>query len=557
MNDPATRVGARHVAPFDHHTAVEVPSRSQALRARHVAPLLWAVALAASAADFESIREDRYHAPENWLSYDRDNTGQRYSPLDQINASNAADLDVKWVFQFNPLPTRTEPTPLVRDGIMYTPLGGLIAHALDAGTGRSLWRYEYIHEGTGKGHPPNWSRGFALSGERLFMGTFDCHVVAIDARTGAELWRSRVTEKDRCFGSTSAPLVVRNRVMLGSRGGDTGRLRGSLSGFDTETGERVWRFYTVPAPGERGSETWPSDTDAWKNGGGAPWTTGAYDPDLNLLYWTTGNAGPKDFDGRNRLGDNLYTASLLAMDPDNGEYKWHFQFTPHDEHDWDGNQTPVLIDAEWDGKPRKLLVQASRNAFLYVLDRTNGEMLLAEPFAKQTWAKHIAPDGRPVYEEGQAPSTKGSLVCPDIHGGTNWQSPSYSPLTGFFYVATRDACGVYYRTGHSIDHVETGAQQFLRAIDIRTGEKKWEVPFLGDQSQEVNLAGAMTTAGGLVFFSSRVGNFIAADAKTGEILWHFNTGGTIRSSPMTYEHQGKQYVAITSKGGIFVFGLDD
>ncbi|MDE0620527.1 MAG: PQQ-binding-like beta-propeller repeat protein [Bryobacterales bacterium] len=328
--------------------------------------------------------------------------------------------------------------------------------------------YEYIHEGTGKGYPKSWNRGFALSGDRLFMGAFDCHQVALDARSGAEIWRSQVAEKDVCFGSTSAPLVVRNRVMIGSRGGDSGKLRGSLSGFDAGTGRRVWRFYTVPEPGERGSETWSSDSDAWK-GGGAPWGTGTYDPELNLLYWPTRNAGPKDFDGRNRPGDNLYTASLLAMDPDTGERKWHYQFSPHDEHDWDATQTPLLVDTEWEGRPRKLLVEANRNGLFYVLDRTNEEFLLGEAFAKQTWAERIGTDGRPVLAHGQAPSTKESLVCPDVHGGTNWHVPSYSPLTGLLYVPLRDTCWIDYRTGHS----ETTARQFLRAIDIKTGEKRW------------------------------------------------------------------------------------
>lgn len=514
-----------------------------------------ACAASAAAADSGGLREERYRPAENWLSYDRDNSGQRFSPLDRIDVSNVGDLVVKWAFQFAPIPQRTEATPLVRGGVMYVPIGGLIAHALDAGTGRSLWRYEYIHEASGEGRPPNWSRGFALSGERLFLGTFDCHVVALDARTGSELWRSLLTDEQACFGAPGAPFVVRNRVLLGTRGGDTGLLRGALHAFDAETGKRVWRFYTVPAPGDPGSETWPADTDAWKTGGGAPWTTGTYDPQLNLLYWPTGNPGPKDFDGRGREGDNLYTASLLALNPDDGKLAWHFQFTPHDEHDWDANQTPVLVDADWRGKPRKLLLQASRNGFFYVLDRTDGELLLAEPFAKQTWAKRIAADGRPVLEKDAAPSTKGSLVCPDIHGGTNWQAPSYNPVTELFYVAARDACGIYYRTGHSINHQETHAQQLVRAIDFRSGAIRWEFPFLGDESQQVSFAGTMTTAGGLVFFADRVGNFIAADAETGKLLWRFNTGGTIRSSPMTYLHNGRQYVAITTKNGVFVFGL--
>ena len=507
------------------------------------------------AADFGgAAREERHRAPGNWLSYDRDNTGQRFSPLDQINRSNVDDLVVQWAYQFHPVPLRSEATPIVRDGVMYATAGGTMAYALDAATGRALWRYDYPFESGGTGRPPNWNRGFAISGQRLYMGTVDCHLLALDARTGSPLWKALITLEQPCFAATSAPLVVRNRVLIGVRGGDTGRLRGFLDAFDSETGERAWRFYTIPAPGEPGSETWP-DTDAWKAGGAAPWTTGTYDPDLDLVYWPTGNPGPKDFDGRNREGDNLYSASVLAMRPDDGRLVWHYQFTPHDEHDWDSNETPVLVDATWNGQARKLLLQANRNAFFYVLDRATGEFLLGEPFAKQTWAKGISPEGRPILVPEAAPSLAGSLACPDIHGGANWHAPSYNPDTGLMYVVARDGCGVYYRTGHSIDHDLGPARQFVRAIDIQDGTIRWEIPFLGDEAQEISHAGTMTTGGGLVFFSSRVGNFAAADAGTGELLWHFNTGGTIRASPMTYSHRGRQYVAIVSKNGIFVFAL--
>ncbi len=521
---------------------------------------VWLAAMAAlapclqAAERYGAVREERYRPPENWLSYDRDNTAQRYSPLDQIDRENVRDLVVRWVFQFQPVPLRSEATPLVRDGVMYTTVGGTGAFALDATTGRPLWRYDYPFESGGQRRPPNWNRGFAISGNRLYMGTIDCHILALDARSGHMLWKYLLTDQQPCFGSTSAPLVVRNRVLSGVRGGDSGRLRGFLDAIDAETGKRAWRFHTIPAPGDPGSETWP-DTDVWKVGGGAPWTTGTYDPELDLLYWPTGNPGPKDFDGRDRIGDNLFTTSVIALRPDSGELVWHYQFTPHDEHDWDANETPVLADAEWNGRRRRLLLQANRNAFFYVLDRTNGEFLLGAPFAKQTWAQGISSEGRPILIDEAAPSTAGSLACPDIHGGTNWHAPSYNPAAGLLYVSARDGCGVYFRTGHSIDHDLAGARQFVRAIDIRDGSIRWEVPFLGDEAQEINHAGTMATAGGLVFFSSRVGNFIAADALTGEILWHFNTGGTIRASPMTYAYRGRQYVAIASKNGIFVFGI--
>ena len=499
-------------------------------------------------------REERYRNPANWLSYDRDNTGQRHSDLRHINRGNVSRLVPKWMFQYSPQQTRSEATPLVRDGIMYLTAGGMRAYAIDAATGRSIWRFDYPFERGTERQNPNASRGFGLSGNRLFLPTPDCHLVSLDSRNGAMLWRSAVTADQPCFGSTGAPFVVKNRVLIGIRGGDTGRVRGYLDAFNAETGAREWRLHTIPAPGEPGSETWP-DNDSWKAGGGATWTTGTYDPELDLLFWTTGNPGPKDFDGRDREGDNLYTASLLALRPDTGELAWHFQYTPHDEHDWDANQTPVLVDMDWDGRRRKLLVHPNRNAILYVLDRETGDFLRGTTFAKQNWLDRLTPEGRPIRKPEATPSPTGALTCPDIHGGTNWQSPTFHPGTGSLYVMSRDACGVYFRTGHSVDHLETGAENFLRAIELSTGKISWEIPMYGVENREVMFAGAMSTAGGLVFFGSRGGNFMAADADTGEMLWHFNTGGTIRASPITFEADGKQYVAITTKSGVFAFGL--
>jgi len=496
--------------------------------------------------------EPRHQDPSNWSSYDRDNSGRRFSALDQIKPDNVDRLVVDWVYQFPQIPLRSEATPLVRDGVMYLTNGGADAMAVDARTGKLLWRYQRPTETESQ---PNWNRGFALSGNRLFMGTIDCRVIALDARSGALLWEAEVADEHPCFGITAAPLVVKNLVLTGSRGGDTGLLRGYLDAYDTETGARAWRYYTIPAPGEPGSETWP-DTDVWKGGGGAPWTTGTYDPELDLLYVPTGNPGPLDFDGSNRPGDNLYTDSVLAIDPDGPSLKWHFQFTPHDEHDWDGNATPVLVDAEWEGQPRKLLLQANRNAFFYVLDRETGEFLLGEPYARQTWAEGLDADGRPILREGVSPSKLGSLVCPDIHGGANWHPVSYNPDAQLLYVSARDGCGKYYSTGHSIDHdLGDDVVQALRAIDIHTGKVAWEFPFLGETNKEINHSGSMTTAGNLVFFTSRIGQIIAADAHTGKALWNFNLGGSVRSGPITYAVNGKQYVAVVSKNAVFAFTL--
>ncbi len=498
---------------------------------------------------------------DNWLSYDRDHTGQRYSPLKQIDVSNVRNLSAAWAFQLVKLPARTEGTPLVRDGIMYITGGGEEAFALDARTGRMIWSYEYAPpENTqadgGEKRKTNWNRGFAISGNRLFMATSDCALIALDSRNGSLLWRAQLADPAQSYGTTAAPIVMNGKVLLGVRGGDTGFVRGFLDAYDAETGKRLWRFYTVPAPGDPGHETWPEGGESWKVGGAATWTAGTYDPELNLIYWPTGNPGPNDYDGSDREGDNLYSCSVVALHADTGKLAWHFQFTPHDVNDWDANETPVLIDTVWNGRMRKLLVQANRNAFLYVLDRVSGEFLLGKPFATQTWAKEILPNGRPDRLPNTTPTRKGNYVCPDVHGGTNWQAPSWHPSTGLFYVVARDGCGYYYPTGFSNDNDKLPPRQSVKAIDIQTGRIAWQFPFIGDQ-ELVTHAGTMTTAGGLVFVAGRDGQFMALDARNGKLLWNFNTGGTIRASPMTYMSDGKQYVAIFSKAAVFAFSLEE
>jgi len=522
------------------------------------------VCMAASAQQTDRLRDARYGNPDNWLTYDGDNTGQRYSRLDQINRGNVKRLVPAWAYQFVKLPLRSEATPLVRDGVMYVTVGGEQAYALDARTGRELWAFHHsIAEApktvkAGEKRQPSasgadWNRGFALSGDRLFFTTTDCKLTALDSRNGSVVWSMDVRSPEPCYGSTGAPLIVNNLVLVGQRGGDL-RIRGHLNAYDMETGKLVWKRFTVPAPGEKGSETWPA-TQTWKEGGAATWTTGTYDPEQNLMYWPTGNPGPDDYDGSNRKGDNLYSDSVLAVRPEDGSIRWHFQFTPHDVWDWDANETPVLVDAEWQGRSRKLLLQANRNSIFYVLDRVTGAFLLAHPFATQTWAKSFTESGRPVLQPNVIPTHKGTRVCPDVHGGTNWQSPSYNPKTGLLYVVARDSCGFYFPTGFSIDSGSQTPRHFLRAIDIQSGKTRWEIPILG--TSEILHAGTLTTAGGLVFFSSREGQFMAADAETGEMLWHFNTGGTIRASAMTYRVGGVQYIAITTKAAVFAFALMD
>jgi alcohol dehydrogenase (cytochrome c) len=505
--------------------------------------------LVSACAAMPQLRDSRFDDPANWLTFDGDNTGQRYSRLRQIHRGNIKQLKAEWVFQTIRIPLRSEATPLVRDGVMYFTAGGAAAHALDARTGRELWNFHLQKEGEAGA---DWNRGAALAGNRVLMATVDCRLVALDSRNGSVVWTSHVRAPDPCFGTTAAPLVWNNLAYIGQRGGDTGRMRGHLDAFDVETGNRKWRIFTVPGPGDKGSHTWPP-TDVYKLGGAATWTAGTYDPELGLLYWPTGNPGPKDYDGSGREGDNLFSDSVLALRPASGEMAWHYQFTPHDLWDWDANETPVLVDAEWRGRQRKLLLHADRNAHFYVLDRASGEFLMAAPFARQTWARSFTASGRPILNPGVTPSHRGARVCPDVHGGTNWQPPSYNPDTKLFYLLARDSCGIYYPNGPVYAPEAQKPTQVLRALDIQTGKAKWEIPL--DGSGEISHAGTMTTAGGLVFFSSREGQFIAADAATGEVLWHFNTGGTIRAAPMTYMARGRQYIAIVTKAAVFAFAL--
>ena len=528
---------------------LDVPSLAVGATIAAQGALLLLTVLAASA----QTLEPRYRDPTNWLSYDRDNTSRRYSPLDQIDRGNVGDLRVEWVYQFPRLPPRSEATPLIKDGYMYVTVGGEEGHALDARTGRPVWEYLYVPEDAD--HRNNWNRGFAIQEDRVFMATSDGRLVGLDTRSGNELWRAVISDVGQNSNTTGAPFVVNALVLLGVRGGDLGALRGYLDAYSVSTGELVWRIHTIPGPGEPGHETWPQDTDSWKRGGGATWTTGAYDPDLNLLYWPIGNPGPNDFDASDREGDNLYTNSLLALRPETGEIVWHFQFTPRDTHDWDANETPVLADIEIAGETRKVVLQANRNAFFYVLDRVTGEYLSATAFAKQDWATGFTPNGRPIIRPGSDPTPDGSKVCPDLNGGTNWHAPAFNPATGLFYVSSRDHCLIFYPSGGAEDPDEPPARHALRALEAATGKLEWEIPLVSPG--DIVHAGAMTTGGGLVFFSSREGQFIAADAKTGDILWNFNLGGSIRSSPVSYSIGEKQYVTIVSKAAVFTFALPD
>ena len=494
-----------------------------------------------------------------WLMYSGSYSSQRFSPLQQITTTNVARLRPIWVYQ-PPGTGSLEATPVVANGVMFVTAGPTIVAALDLKSGNPLWVWtrpiaaSVLNLGF-----PRVNRGVALSEGIVYVGTLDGYLVALDAKSGVERWSVPVGDNKMGFAITAAPLVADGKVIVGISGGEAG-IRGFLDAYDARTGKQLWRVFTVPSPGEPGSETWPADS--WVHGGGATWLTGSYDPELKLLYWGTGNPGP-DWNGDTRKGDNLYTCSLIALDVETGKVRWHFQFTPHDVHDWDANQIPVLVNTEIGGRPRSLVVMANRNAFYYAIDRKTGEYVLGAPYAKQTWAKGLDAQGRPIEIPGMAPSEKGTLVYPSLQGATNWASPSYSPATGLLYVPVREMGSIYYKTGveYRPGTFYTGGSEkalteeswgAVRAIDVKTGKPAWDFTL-----PTPTWAGVMATAGGLVFSGSPEGNFFALDAKTGKALWQFQTGGAIRSGPISFLVGDKQHVAVAGGHAFFVFALPD
>lgn len=497
--------------------------------------------------------------PQSWLTYSGDYAGLRHSLLKQINAANVRHLGMQWAFQLGTT-GQLETTPLVIDGIMYATGPGSRAYALDPRTGRRIWRYERrLPEKIPLCCGPV-NRGLAALGDKVFLATLDAHLVALDAKTGNVVWDVEAADYRRGYSFTLAPLAVKDKIIVGVAGGEFG-IRGFIDAYYAETGQQAWRFYTIPAAGEPGSETW--EGDSWKMGGAPAWLTGTYDPELNLTYWGIGNPGP-DLYGEDRSGDNLYSDSVVALDADTGKLKWYFQFTPHDVHDWDATEIPVLLDLEFRGQPRKLLAHANRNGFFYLLDRTNGRFLLAKPFARVTWAKEVGPDGRPVVIPGTDPTPEGNYVCPGLTGATNWMSPSFNPSTGLFYVAVREQCDKFFgspqvhREGHeffgSAFQAVPGDKEWgaVRALDPRSGEIKWEFKYYS-----APMAGTLSTAGGLVFAGDMEGYLIALDARTGKSLWHLQTGAPVVAAPISYSLDGKQYIAIASGGTLFAFALPD
>ncbi len=498
---------------------------------------------------------------ENWVSYNGDYSGRRYSRLSEINVNNVGRLRADWIFHAHNS-DRMEVTPVVVNGMMFVTSANDV-FALDAQTGRMVWHYARpITEGLIDDASGHISRGVGVWHDRVYRETDNAHLLCLDARSGNLLWDVAYADWNRNYGATSVPLVVKDKVIVGTSGGDDG-VRGFVAAYDAESGKLSWRFWTIPAPGEFGSSSWPGDL--YQHGGGTTWMPGTYDPQLNMLFWGTSNPAP-DFEGSVRPGDDLYTDCLLALDPDTGKLQWYFQFTPHDLFDYDATETPVLIDAAYNGESRKLVVQANRNGYIYVLDRTSGEFLSAIRFVeKVNWANEIDAKGRPIRSDIM-PTPSGTKVCPGYAGATNWFSPSYSETTHLFYVLVREQCQTYFSAAEpqqfqpGKEFYSTGvkhtagekSEKILMAFDVSSGTFAWKYPQIGSGH---SMSGTMTTAGGLLFFGDDAQSFEALDALNGKPLWHFNTGQDMSASPMTYAVAGKQYVAVAAGSNVLSFAL--
>ncbi len=495
----------------------------------------------------------------DWPGYNGDTRGNRFTAMTQINKTNVAGMTAKWVFPIEN-GARLQGTPVVVKGVMYvTDVNQCIA--LDAGTGRKIWHWRRpITPGT-VGASSN--RGVAVIDDRVFISTDHAHLVALDRHTGQELWDVVTADYKESYFATGAPLAVGGLVLAGVGGGEHGT-RGFIAAYDAKTGKEAWRFWTIPARGEPGAETWAGKD--LEHGGAPTWLTGTYDPELDTIYWPIGNPA-KEYDGTDRMGDNLYSDSVVALEPRTGKLKWHFQFTPHDLWDWDATETPVLVNAVWEGQPRKLLLHGNRNGFFYVLDRTNGKVLLVKQFVKKlTWATGMTPEGRPIKAPNQEPSEKGTYVCPSQDGASNFYSPSYIEATGMFYFQTFEKCSVYTKRdqgnwapgkaylGGSQQTAPGIAEHYLRALDIKTGKTVWELPQPGPAQ---GWGGTIATASGLIFFGEENGAMMAADAATGKPLWRFETNQNWKASPMAYEFDGKQFIAAIAGGNVLAFGLPD
>jgi alcohol dehydrogenase (cytochrome c) len=498
----------------------------------------------------------------DWPTYNGDIGGNRYTTLKQIDKSNVSQLSLRWMFTL-PNVSGLQMTPLVVDGVMYATAGNE-CYALDAGTGRPIWHYQRPRtRGLTGGGAGGVNRGAAYANGKVFLNTDNAHLIALDRADGSLLWETTVADSHLNYSASSAPLAVGNLVVTGTAGGEEGA-RGLIAAFDQSTGKEVWRFWTIPTAGEPAADTWKGKGMA--HGSGAAWFTGVYDASTGTVFWQSGNPG-EDYNGDDRAGDNLYSDCILALDAKSGKLKWYYQTTPHDLWDWDTTETPLVIDTNWQGAPRKLLVQGNRNGFFYVFDRTDGKLLLAKQFLKDlTWASGIGSDGRPILTPGQEPSAAGAHVCPSQDGATNWYSPSWNPATGLFYMQTNEKCSVYTKRpdeftlgkaflgGAQRVDSQPKPQRLLRALDLATGTVKWEVPQVGTAN---SWGGTLATATGLVLYGEDSGNFVAANATSGKTLLSLHLNANWHASPMVYQFDGHELIGVAVGSGVMVFGLPD
>lgn len=499
--------------------------------------------------------------PHNWPTYWGSYRAEHFSELTQIHRRNVSTLQARWAA---PLPGSSplEATPLVVDGIMYVSGSPGDVYALDARSGLLLWRFRRQQERVNPFQINPYNKGVAVLGKRVFVNTLDNNLIALDARTGRVLWERNLADTLDGYTMTGAPLVLDDKVIVGISGGELG-IRGFLSAYDARDGRLLWRFDTIPGPGQPGHETWPGDS--WKTGGGATWLTGSYDTELKLLYWAVGNPGP-DYDPEKRKGDNLYSCSVLALDPNTGRLVWHYQFSPHDTHDWDSTEDMILADVSLGGKVRKALLHADRNGFFYTLDRATGAFISAVPFVRQTWNKGFEPNGRPIFDPASLSTREGHPIAPSV-GGTNFQAPSYDRQRQVLFLSFVDAEGhaAYEPATYQRGQIFTGAHfgrrqppsveptQGVMALEVASGRKLWTFPLTRGSLS----AGVLATRGDLVFAASAEGNLIALDARSGKSLWHFQTGGQIMASPISYSVDGTQFVAIAAGNTLYSFALPD
>ncbi len=535
--------------------------------------------LTASAQD-QQVTYDRIlnaaDEPQNWLTYNGSYSSQRYSELDQVTPRNVDDLEVKWTLQ-NQVFGAWQTNPIVVDGIMYITQRPNDVMAVDAVSGRVFWMYRHTNAENARVCCGANNRGVAVLGDKVYMGTQDAHLIAIDRINGKPLWKVQVGDVNYAYSITMAPLIVKDKVIVGVGGGEYG-IRGFVVAYDAETGEEAWKFYTVPGPGEPGHESWEGDD--WEHGGAPVWITGSFDPELNLTYWGVGNPGP-DWNAAQRPGDNLYSDSVVALDADTGELKWHFQFTPNDGYDYDAVQVPLLVDMDWNGTPSKLMLWANRNGYFYVLDRVTGKYLLGKNYVKVNWSSGLDENGRPIA----TPQPEGMPTWPGNQGATNWYPPSYSPRTGLFYFSAWEDYATIYRAeeqeyepgraflggGFTVLTPAQGApgvgigrtnpintwtdevgHAALMAMDPETGEPKWKY-----EQFDVSDSGMLTTASDLLFTGGREGHFHALDARTGELLWKASLGGQIVMAPITFMVDGVQYITVVSGHAMSTFALRD